>query len=150
MNPLVIAVFRKKNPNRSGDEMVWSRDKGFIVPKEELIHGHTLWALSEGREGKARIEMRFCQPLGEIVFPEKFVKKTREYKSWESIKAAIKQFFGGRKPEGMSWNEAKIEMEKAKPAREREDQNRKFPGVGLVRMPSLMEHRAGSRVLRTA
>jgi hypothetical protein len=129
--------------------MVWNREKGFLVPKESLIHGHILWALTEGRENKVRIEMRFCEPLQDIVFREKFVQKKREPKSWDSIKASIKLFFNGRKPEDMSWSEAKLKMEEGKRKREKEERDREG-GHGLVRWPSLMEHRAGSRVLRSA
>jgi hypothetical protein len=147
MHPMVIAVYRKKNPNRpGGNVMVWHRDVGFLVSAESLIHGHILWALTEGREDKARIEMRFCETVGEIVFREKFVQKKREYKSWESIKAAIRLFFNGSKPVDMSWNEAKLEMEKKMAERE----GRGSEGYGLVRWPSLMEHRAGTKVLQSA
>jgi len=151
MHPMVIAVYRKKNPNRQGgDVMVYHRDVGLLVPEKSLVHGHILWALAEGREQKLRLEMRYCEHLKEIVFREKFVVKKHEFKSWTTIKTAIKSHFNGRKPSEISWNKAKLEMEKehhAKAKTEKEKRNAASESQSSVRWPSLMEHRAGAPAL---
>jgi hypothetical protein len=138
IDPLVIAIYRKKNPKRLGGEVaVWTREQGLLVPVESLVHGLILWALSEGREGKPRLQMRFCEPSQEIVFPEKFIQKKSPYKPWSAVKASIKAFYNGRKPSGVSWKQAKKEVEagfKRKPNTACEE----------AAWPRLIEHRAGT------
>ncbi len=112
IDPLVIAIYRKRNPNRlGGDVPVWTREQGLLVPVESLVHGLILWALSEGREDKPRLQMRYCEPLEQIVFPDKFVQKKSSYRPWSAVKASIKSFYKGRKPSDVSWKQAKREVE---------------------------------------
>lgn len=135
MHPMVIAVYRKKNPSRPGDEAVWNREQGFLIPKESLTHGCILWALTDGREEKPRLEMRYCEPLQDIVFREKFVRRAKVKVPWSAVKSSIKQFFKGPKPEGISWKKAK-EMARAGGHAGEED-----------RWLRLREHRAGTAPL---
>jgi hypothetical protein len=137
MHSMVIAVYRKKNPLRPGDAMIWHRDVGLMVPITSLSHGHVFWALTLGRENKARVEMRFCETIGEIVFREKFVKKKSQYKPWSVVEKSIRDFFKGPKPDSISWKQAKVRMKKA----------REVPSESW---PSLREHRAGTALLNKA
>jgi hypothetical protein len=79
MHPSIIAVFTKKTPGRhlaSADCMIWHRDVGLLVPVASIKHGLVLWAQAERQE--KRLEMRFDEPILEIVFPEKFRQNARD------------------------------------------------------------------------
>ena len=79
--------------------------------------------------------MRYCEPLRKIVFREKFVRRSKPYIPWLTVKESIKQFFKGPKPEDVSWKTAKAMMKKA------------GEGKGDEGWHSLREHRAGTAPL---
>lgn len=81
MHPSVIAVFRKKNPNRLNgivDEMFWHRDRGLLLDLHNHdgrnLHGLTAWAqvAKNGGVWEHRFEVRLDLVSSEFVFPENF------------------------------------------------------------------------------
>ncbi|MBI5133880.1 MAG: hypothetical protein HZA81_00620 [Candidatus Taylorbacteria bacterium] len=118
----VIAVYRRKNPKRKGiaDVKIWCAEHGFHVPTEGFAHGQAFWAEVEGQT--VRTEVRFSKTEDILLLLEDFAKsesrRHKERRSWAGIKRAVFEFFGGRKPEDVSWKKAKQMLQKA--AREKD------------------------------
>lgn len=107
----IITVYKRKNPARKGipDVVVWSEEHGFHMSAESFVDGQVFWAEVQGVQGRQAV--KFSKPEGTLLSLEEFdlLKSQRRKKqvSWTSIKAAVREFFGGPKPEDVSWKKAK-------------------------------------------
>jgi hypothetical protein len=124
MDSSIMAAYRKKNPDRwqGADAMIWHEDLGLLIPSESLPDGTTVWVEVKGQA--ERVEARYQNPSGTIMSPEIFARIKRESlrkgstcDAYSHIKKAMKELFGGWKPEGMSWSTARrliADMERRK------------------------------------
>ncbi|MDO8579602.1 MAG: hypothetical protein Q7R72_01890 [bacterium] len=82
MHPKIVAVWKKKIPNRKEgirDIMFWHRDVGLLIDLDRLdnkqLNGLIAWAEVEGY--KKRFRMCFDLFLVEFVFPEMFIQNKK-------------------------------------------------------------------------
>lgn len=75
MHKSIVSVYAG---DKESDQIIWRKDKGWLVEPSSLSHGAEVWAEYDGSKRlidnghQGRLRMRFHAPSSEMVFPEVF------------------------------------------------------------------------------